>query len=103
MACARSLQGNILAMFLDGTLSCFFTPAQELEEQWDDKAMKRFIAQGDEEPSVATDGKEHVVLIANDSITGEILGCVEARAMQGYLRPKSIPVIASDDAQQVSL
>mmetsp|Transcript_7770 Transcript_7770/g.15888 ORF Transcript_7770/g.15888 Transcript_7770/m.15888 type:complete len:349 (-) Transcript_7770:142-1188(-) len=73
----------------------------ELEEQWDDKAMKRFIARGEEdaEPTVATDGKEHVVLIATDRITGEVLGCVEARGMQGYLRPKAIPVISSEDTR----
>ena len=75
---------------------------QEMEEQWDDKAIKRFIASGEEdfEPTLATDGKEHVVLIATDGITGEILGCVEARGMQGYLRPKSIPPIAPEDAQE---
>jgi hypothetical protein len=63
--------------------------------------MKRCIASADdeEECAVATDGMEHIVLLAVDVDTGKTLGCVEARGMQGYLRPRPIPVLEPDDNQ----
>ena len=35
-------------------------------------------------------GKEHVILVAVDVKDNQVVGCVEVREMQGYLRPRAL-------------